>query len=235
MQDHCSTSKDRLGTTTQAACTGLQEGIVSSVQDGLGLRECTDLIRSSFLTHIKILEQPIAFAVQCLNDLQCGHHLLLLCLQSFFVLRQCSFGVCFRTLLLADGLRVGSTLLCRILHHLFIVSLGVLFLSFRGRHLLVEVGHESIQHGDNPVALFSFLLESTRALRRWRWCNTMIRMHRDADQLRFWFVQFWVVEFVQPVLRYTQQLLRGTVLCHQLGELSVFLLPVCGCLCHGFV
>merc|ERR1719221_1007096 len=227
---------DSLDATTQTTSSSLQERVVSSVQDCFGFRECTDLIRTRFFPHIEILEQPIAFAVQCLDHLQCGHHLLLLRLQSFLVSSQCSFCVCFRTFLLGDGLRVGSTLLCRVFHHLFIVSLGVLLLGLGGRHFLVEIGHQSVQHGDNTVALFSFLLESTRTLRRRRWRNAMVRMHRNADELSlFGFVHFWVVKFVQSVFRYTQQLLRCTVLCHQLRELSILLLPVCGCFCHGLV
>merc|ERR1719313_3145854 len=164
-------------TLQEMLALGLDEGIVCAAQYGLCLSKRVDLTGAGFLAHIEILEEPVALVVDvldcCCQFLSSGGF-------GVCVLLKLSLHVCQGTLLILEALGVLGPLLCRVLHHLLVVTLSVLLFCLCDGHLLVEVLDQEIDHGNHSIGLLTLLLEGTRGL--WWWWRLSHAMGRDIGQ-----------------------------------------------------
>mmetsp|Transcript_142444 Transcript_142444/g.455311 ORF Transcript_142444/g.455311 Transcript_142444/m.455311 type:complete len:322 (-) Transcript_142444:899-1864(-) len=170
-----------------------------------------------------------------------------------------------RSLPVGQRLRVHGTLLGGVGHGLLIVALTGLLLGLGGGHLLLQILHEEVHHGHHTTALPALGLVGLRGRRRRRRGNPRVDLHegdRDASAgdatgslggrrgaavvdedavllgkllLRSGLVELGVVKLVHAVLGEQDQLLSGTVACHEVLVFGVLGFALLGGLGHGLV
>merc|ERR1719188_220086 len=156
--------------TEELSCPGrsLDERIICTAQDGLGLAKGINLIGASLLAHVEILQEPIALQVQSVDILvSCPQFLLGACQVGLLLLKsRLQFGK--STLLVSESLGILCTLVSRVLHEGLIVLLGILLSDLSLGHFLVQILDEEIHHRDDAIALLGLLGVRLEGL-RWRW------------------------------------------------------------------
>mmetsp|Transcript_73492 Transcript_73492/g.212870 ORF Transcript_73492/g.212870 Transcript_73492/m.212870 type:complete len:330 (-) Transcript_73492:407-1396(-) len=106
-----------------------------------------------------------------MQGLRVPHHSHELCgagLLSIAMGLELGLHVGLRGALLGEGLAVRRTLLRRVRHQSLVVRLRILLNNLGLLHLLVEVGHEEVDHRDHAVALLALLRVRPERLRRRR-------------------------------------------------------------------
>merc|ERR1719198_2473339 len=144
----------------------LEEREICTRQHSLGLLESIDLTSTGLLADIEILQQPIAVGMQTLQELHGCHHLLhAVSLLLGFLLHQ-TLRISLGCFLISDGFGVSDPLLCGLACKLFVLSLSILLFKFHLLHLLVQISHEHVHHGNHSVALLALLRIRIPSLRR---------------------------------------------------------------------
>mmetsp|Transcript_171735 Transcript_171735/g.550435 ORF Transcript_171735/g.550435 Transcript_171735/m.550435 type:complete len:219 (+) Transcript_171735:231-887(+) len=131
----------------------LQERVVGTAEHCLGLLQGVRLVGARLLTHFVVLNKPIALRVQGCNVLVCGHQLLRGGLLLAHAGLQGALHLRLRGLPVGQGLRVCGALGGRVGHGRLVVLLRVLFFGLGNRHLLLQVLHQQVHHGDATTAL----------------------------------------------------------------------------------
>merc|ERR1740117_1322949 len=244
----------------QTTGVGLDERIVGTAEDRLGLAKRIDLAIPGLVAAFEVLDQPITLAMQARDVLSIGHQLFAQRRLVVLVPLQLLLGLGLGGLLVAERLRVVGALLLRIGHGLLVVGLGIFFLDLARRHLLVQVLDEQVQQSNHATTLLGFLRGASDGL--WRWSGLLLIERRDArardaawggrgrqslthvdgdalffceHSLRGSFIQFWIIEFLETVLRHGNKFFGGRVLRHHLLVGSVLLLAVFRCFRHLLV
>mmetsp|Transcript_102995 Transcript_102995/g.296604 ORF Transcript_102995/g.296604 Transcript_102995/m.296604 type:complete len:517 (+) Transcript_102995:193-1743(+) len=128
-----------------------------------------------------VLQKPIAVSMERRDVLHRGHVLLGgACLLLLLRLKGLLRGRLGRGLL-GQELRVRGALIGGVGEHLFVINLSVLLGHLGLLHLLVELFHEEVNHGDNAVALLGLPLVGSKGLRRGH-RRLPARMRADLDE-----------------------------------------------------
>mmetsp|Transcript_10022 Transcript_10022/g.21066 ORF Transcript_10022/g.21066 Transcript_10022/m.21066 type:complete len:414 (-) Transcript_10022:1104-2345(-) len=164
----------------QVPSAPLHKRIVRATEHGLRLLQRIGLPCPRLLTHIVVLDQPIALGVEGLNVLERARQLLPCGRLRLVVRLEVRLQGGLSGTLLSERLRVSGALLRGILHHLLIVLLRLLLRCLGLSHLLVKVLHQQVDHGDHACALCGLRRIGPKGLRRW-WRGDLVPlvMHRD--------------------------------------------------------
>mmetsp|Transcript_49715 Transcript_49715/g.78691 ORF Transcript_49715/g.78691 Transcript_49715/m.78691 type:complete len:228 (+) Transcript_49715:258-941(+) len=87
------------------------------------------------------------------------------------------FGVGLSGLLVCERFGVNGTLLCRIVHSLFVLGLSVFLCGLRLSHLFIQITNEQVYHRNDGIAFLGLLSESSSS-RWWRWWGILL-VQRD--------------------------------------------------------
>mmetsp|Transcript_133331 Transcript_133331/g.426484 ORF Transcript_133331/g.426484 Transcript_133331/m.426484 type:complete len:375 (-) Transcript_133331:102-1226(-) len=243
----------------------LDQREVGAAEHGLRLAKRVDFVGTRLLAYLEVLEEPVALGMEGRHVLLEDHELLAGRGLLTLALLKLGLHVGLRSLPVGQRLRVHGALLGRVGHHGPIISLGDLLLGLGGGHLLRDVIHDEVQHGNHAAALLAFGFVRLCGRRRRRRGNLRVDLHeRDRDAstgdatrslggrrgaavvdedavllgellLGSFLVELGIVELVHAVLGEQDQLLSGTVACHEVLVFGVLGFALLGGLGHGLV
>merc|ERR1719152_901564 len=154
-----------------SAC--LHKRVVRTTEHSLRLPDGIDLACASGFSLFVVLEEEVAVSMQSVDViLRRGKFFLSRCLR---ICERLKLGlhVGLRETFVGESFSIFRALICRILHVLLVVLLGILLFHLCLCHLLVEFLDQHIHHCQDTAALLPLLLVA--GCLRWWWGGLLVR------------------------------------------------------------